>query len=94
MSKTVDPSLDLPTLPDGWSWEPLANLIEADRGISHGVVQPGSDNRDGTPIIRVNNLSNGRIQTDDVKRISAEIEAKYSRTRLRGGEVLMGLVGT
>ena len=36
----------------------------------------------------------GRITAEDVLRVSANVEASYSRTRLRGGEVLLSLVGS
>src|SRR5579863_8322583 len=83
----------LAALPVGWSYEPLGSLAD-ERGISYGVVQPGSHAVVGVPIVRVNNIRNGRIDTADHLRIDPAIEAKNSRTRLRGGEVLLSLVGT
>jgi len=84
---------DLPILPHGWSYSPLSRLV-TERGISYGIVQPGSHDPEGVPIVRVNNLKNGRIVIDDVLRVAPEIEDKYERTRLRGGEVLLSLVGS
>jgi type I restriction enzyme S subunit len=37
-------------------------------------------------------MQDGRIATDDIKRVAPDVEAKYGRTRLRGGEVLISLV--
>ncbi len=82
------------SVPDGWDCCTLEELVDAERGISYGIVQPGKHDSAGVPIVRVNNLRAGRIETEDVLRVSTEIEAKYSRTRLRGGEVLLSLVGT
>lgn len=84
---------ELPSIPDGWRYESLGNLVE-ERGICYGIVQPGSHTSDGVPIIRVNNIRNGRIDTSDVMRVEADIESKFQRSRLRGGEVLLTLVGT
>ena len=84
---------DLPVLPEGWTYELLGSLVDS-RGISYGVVQPGAGDPAGVPIARVNNIKNGRLDPEDVLRISPEIEAKYTRTRLRGGEVLLTLVGS
>lgn len=81
-------------VPDEWACEELGQLVDASRGISYGVVQPGQDDEDGIPILRVNNLKNGRIHTSDILHVSKNIEAKYERTRLRGGEILLSLVGT
>ncbi|PIV33177.1 MAG: restriction endonuclease subunit S [Lysobacterales bacterium CG02_land_8_20_14_3_00_62_12] len=84
---------ELPVIPDGWRYESLADLVE-ERGVSYGIVQPGSETSDGVPIVRVNNIRNGRIDTKDMLKVTADIEAKFQRSRLRGGEVLLTLVGT
>lgn len=78
---------------EDWPEIRLGDLVD-ERGISYGIVQPGSDCAGGVPIVRVNNLREGRVVTDDVKRVSPDIESKYGRTRLRGGEVLVSLVGS
>lgn len=85
---------DLPKLPNGWTSAPLGQLVDARRGISYGIVQPGSNTPGGVPIVRVNNLKNHRVVTDDVMEVSRDIERNYERTRLRGGEVLLSLVGS
>jgi len=46
------------------------------------------------PIIRVNNFRGTRIDLSETMRVAPEIEAKYARTRLAGGEVLLTLVGS
>lgn len=84
---------ELPVIPDGWRYESLGDLVE-ERGVSYGIVQPGSETTDGVPIVRVNNIRNGRIDTTDMLKVESGIEAKFLRSRLRGGEVLLTLVGT
>jgi type I restriction enzyme S subunit len=84
----------LDTLPRGWEYKSLGQLVDPKRGISYGVVQPGSHSDDGIPIVRVNNLHYGHLSTNDVLKVSPEIEKAYQRTRLRGGEVLLSLVGS
>jgi type I restriction enzyme S subunit len=84
---------ELPVIPEGWRYESLGDLVE-ERGVSYGIVQPGSETTDGVPIVRVNNIRNGRIDTSDMLKVGADIEAKFQRSRLRGGEVLLTLVGT
>lgn len=64
------------------------------RSVSYGVVQPGTAQSEGVPIVRVNNFRDGRIDLTDLMKISPAIEAKYARTRLKGGEVLVTLVGS
>jgi type I restriction enzyme S subunit len=84
---------DLPAIPDGWRYESLGDLVE-ERGVCYGIVQPGSATTHGVPIVRVNNIRNGRIDTTDMLKVDPDIEAKFQRSRLRGGEVLVTLVGT
>ena len=84
---------ELPLIPDSWRYESLADLVE-ERGLSYGIVQPGNETTDGVPIVRVNNIRNGRIDTTNMLKVGADIEAKFRRSRLRGGEVLLTLVGT
>ncbi len=86
-------SFDLPDLPDGWRFLPLEDCA-VPGSISYGVVQPGAPVALGVPIVRVNNFKDGRLDLSDVLRVAPEIEAKYSRTRLNGGEVLLTLVGS
>lgn len=73
---------------------PLSELIDTNRNISYGIVQPGSPVDDGVPIIRVSDVRNGRISTVNPLRVHRDIEAQYLRTRLRGGELLLTIVGT
>lgn len=83
----------LPDLPGDWEYALLRDLVE-DRGICYGIVQPGIFSDDGTPVLRVNNIRNGRIDAADVLKVDPSVEAKFQRSRLRGGEVLLTLVGT
>ena len=77
-----------------WQSVPLFSLLEEGRSISYGIVQPGAHHEDGVPIVRVANIKNGRIITEQPLKISPDIESAYARTRLRGGELLLTLVGT
>ena len=86
-------SFDLPVLPESWTYAPLDTCCEKN-SVTYGVVQPGSALSEGKPLIRVNNFRDTHIDLSDVMYISPEIEAKYGRTRLKGGEVLITIVGS
>src|SRR5690606_36791412 len=77
-----------------WDVVPLFEVADPERGITYGIVQPGPMMPDGVPIVRVNNVKGGQIVTQDVHCVSRDIASKYERPRLRGGEVLLTLVGT
>ncbi|MBK9221923.1 MAG: hypothetical protein IPO16_07330 [Saprospiraceae bacterium] len=78
---------------NAWKEYEFSELL-VDDSISYGIVQPGFPTSDGIPIIRVNNIKNGKIDTDEVLKIDVEVEKKYNRTRLVGGELLVTVVGT
>ena len=77
-----------------WTVVPLASLTDDGRGICYGVVQPGQPDPTGVPVVRVSDIRGGRVATNEPLRISKEVESQYARSRLRGGELLLTLVGT
>lgn len=79
--------------PRGWEWVSLQDLLERD--ISYGVIKLGLEPKaGGVPTIRCSDVKQGFIDLSGVRTVSEEIEAKYSRTRLTGGEVLINIRGT
>ncbi|MBB5935879.1 restriction endonuclease subunit S [Streptomyces zagrosensis] len=80
--------------PMGWPTDNLANLADPTDRINYGVIQPGDHRSDGIPLVRVGDLLHGRVDRSAMKKIDPQIEAKYSRSRLRGNEVLVGCVGS
>jgi len=80
-------------LPDAWTWSTVEELNPPNRKCAYGVLQPGDDKTDGVPFVRVGDINDGSIDTQNMKRIDPEIAAKYPRTKLQGGEVLITLVG-
>lgn len=81
------------TLPSGWTQHPLESLA-VEGSVTYGVVQPGQAVSGGVPMVRVNNFRGFGLDTSDVLSIATEVEAKYSRTRLRADDVLITVVGT
>lgn len=77
-----------------WREIVFSNVLKDD-SISYGVVQPGTHtNENSVPIIRVNNIKNGKIISDEILKIKREIEEKHAKTRLQGGELLITVVGS
>jgi type I restriction enzyme S subunit len=83
----------LPKLPEGWAWATVEQLTPPGRLCAYGVLQPGDEVSGGIPLVRVGDISEGRVDLPALKRISPLIAAKYPRTQLMGGEVLITLVG-
>ena len=59
-----------------------------------GVLVPGPDVSDGVPLVRVGDIDQGRVEVSGLKRIARTIADRFSKTYVRGGEVLLTLVGT
>jgi type I restriction enzyme, S subunit len=84
----------LTPLPAGWAWATTQQLVLATRPCAYGVLQPGKDTPNGVPLVRVGDISNGKVELSGMKRIAGLIAARYPRTTLRGGELAITLVGT
>ncbi len=86
--------IELVDLPDDWKYVPLGSIVDPGRGITYGIVQPGQDVANGIPIVRVQDIRDGRVDPSQPLRVAHDIAEKYRRTRLLGGELLLSLVGT
>tara|TARA_R110000787_G_scaffold93946_2_gene196432 strand:- start:3195 stop:4466 length:1272 start_codon:yes stop_codon:yes gene_type:complete len=75
-----------------WAAVPLSELTSTPP--TYGVVQPGQDTASGSPMLRVNNFQGHSLNLSEVMRIAPEIEAKYGRTRIQTGDVLLTIVGS
>lgn len=75
-------------------WLTAAEVVRADSPIVYGIHQPGPDVSDasGVPYIRGQDLRDGYISTDSLKRTSVEIAQQYSRAQLSTGDVLLGII--
>ncbi|MBF0283830.1 MAG: restriction endonuclease subunit S [Magnetococcales bacterium] len=91
----VDPE-DAPfELPGGWEWVRLNALIELHRDINYGIILLGNEPpTDGIKTIRCSDVQYRRISLEKARTVSKDISDKYSKTILRGGEILMNIRGT
>ena len=64
------------------------------RKIGYGIVQPGNSVPNGIPVIKVNNVVSGLKDINNLDTTTAEIDSKYLRTKLVGGEIIVSVVGT
>jgi type I restriction enzyme, S subunit len=74
-----------------WPEKPLEELIEPDSIITYGVIKPG--NEGSVRFVRGGDIVDGIIREEALRTITAEVSAQYKRTLLRGGELLISLVG-
>ena len=69
----------------------LADAVAPDSSITYGVVKPGPEGE--IPFVRGGDLRDGKIDVDALRTITKEVSDTYNRTKLRGGELLLCLVG-
>jgi type I restriction enzyme S subunit len=79
---------------EGWVEKPLAELCDPARVITYGVIKLGNEVSTGVPCLRTSNVRWLRIETQGMKRIAPSLSSEYSRTILKGGEVLVSVRGT
>lgn len=61
--------------------------------ITYGVVKPGEECKDGVQFVRGGDIASGQVLLQQLRTITPEVSAQYTRTLLRGGELLISLVG-
>lgn len=78
----------------GWDSLPIGEVCDSDSPLCYGVVQPGDNDPEGVPLLRVCDIETSAVCLDDLKRVSREIDESYRRSRVQRGDVLVSVVGT
>lgn len=81
-------------LPINWMWVAFDEIVRPDKPIAYGVLVPGPDLVDGVPFVRLADISLVNAPVKPAKNISPDVDAQFERTRLEGGEILIGVVGS
>ncbi|CAH1385163.1 restriction endonuclease subunit S [Candidatus Nitrotoga sp. M5] len=81
-------------VPESWNIFTLREVIDPDRPLCYGVVQPGEERNGGVPLIRVQDMDRGGVLTSELRTVSQDIDAEYKRSRVVGGDLLVSVVGT
>ena len=79
-------------IPKVWKTECLQEIVTPDAPICYGIVQPGPFNSHGVPVVAIYNL--GGDYSTDIHRSATNIECRYSRSRIRPGDVLLSIKGS
>jgi type I restriction enzyme, S subunit len=89
-NKTPDP---LPC-PLNWMTVPLHRLTDWRYPISYGVLKPGEFDPNGVPLVKSQNVLNGSVGGNIDFKITPQLDEEYKRTHLKGGEILLNVVGS
>jgi type I restriction enzyme S subunit len=87
-------SRDLPRLPEGWALASLEQLTSATRPICYGILMPKEHIPGGVLYVKVKDMKGDRIEPSSLQRTSPEIAARYRRSALLPGDVLLAIRGT
>lgn len=79
-------------IPEDWKSTAIATLVEPTSPICYGVVQVGQYTDSGVPIVAIKYVK--EISHAPLHRTASSLEQPYSRSRVRGGDVLISIKGT
>jgi hypothetical protein len=75
-----------------WQVSEAASVVDQDAPIVYGILQPGPDDPNGVPYVRGQDLQQGYILTNQLRRTSDAIAQRYARSSLHAGDVLLGII--
>ena len=81
-------------IPAHWQAMRLLQLTPSDRGIMYGIVLPGPNVQVGVPIVKGDDVSSERLRIRRLNRTYFEIETRYIRSRLCGGDLVYAIRGS
>ena len=79
--------------PNGYKIRELQEIVDPDRKITYGILMPGDNISNGIPYVRVTDIRDGEILTDQLRRTTPEIANEYRRSSLKCGDVLISIRG-
>jgi type I restriction enzyme S subunit len=71
----------------------LEQVVDPDRPITYGIVQPGPDIPGGVPYVRVVDIQNGTVLSSQLRRTSEDIARAYRRSAIVAGDLLVSIRG-
>lgn len=81
-------------LPSTWCWATAEELTDAYRPIIYGIIKAGPDVPGGVPYVRVTEVAAGRIVLSELPRCDPARAAKFKRSILVAGDILVSKDGT
>ncbi|MEE2878746.1 MAG: restriction endonuclease subunit S [Pseudomonadota bacterium] len=72
----------------------LKEAVKAGTIVTYGIVQAGEEFKGGVPYIRTGDIRDGSIATTGLRHTDPTIAAKFDRSRVRAGEIVMSIRAT
>ena len=80
-------------LPGGWCWAVVETLLPPDETVTYGILKPEWVT-DGIPTVRVTEMKTGKINLASLKLCDPARDAKFQKTTLKPGDLLISKDGT
>lgn len=80
--------------PNLYDVKELKEVVSKSTTVTYGIVQAGSEIENGVPYIRTKDISNGKIQENDLRHTSHEIASKFERSMVREGDLVISIRAT
>jgi type I restriction enzyme, S subunit len=77
-----------------WASVPLAEAVREGTLVTYGIVQAGDEFRNGVPYIRTGDIVAGQIRTANLRRADPQIAARFERSTVRTGDIVMSIRAT
>lgn len=72
----------------------LADAVRGGTIVTYGIVQAGEQYEGGVPYIRTGDLVDGQIVVEGLRRTAPEIAARFERSKLAAGDIVMSIRAT
>jgi type I restriction enzyme, S subunit len=80
-------------IPEDWETYRLGELIQNQRSIRYGIVQPGKFDASGNFMLRSQDYSKGWAGPTGMHKVSAQLESQYRNARIQHNDLVMTVVG-
>lgn len=77
-----------------WPIEELRSVVRDGTLVTYGIVQAGPEVPGGVPYIRTGDLVDGEIKVDGLRRTAASVAAKFERSMVVEGDIVMSIRAT
>ena len=77
-----------------WPSFELKDVVRSGTIVTYGIVQAGDEFDGGVPYIRTGDIRDGRIESSGVRHTDPSLAAKFARSRVEAGEIVMSIRAT
>jgi type I restriction enzyme S subunit len=79
---------------NGWPVFDLQNVVREGTIVTYGIVQAGDECPGGVPYIRTGDIVDGKIAGGELRHTAPAIAAKFRRSRVETGDIVMSIRAT